>query len=96
VALALGLGLFLGLMCFLPVGKWLALAVIDEYRSEISPVKGFHCAYATLYGGPTCSAYGKQAIRERGLFAGCALLRARFRECEAASRRLEERKIASL
>jgi putative component of membrane protein insertase Oxa1/YidC/SpoIIIJ protein YidD len=76
------LALILSVACM--SSKWLVLAAIDEYRAEISPIKGFHCAYSTLHGGPTCSAYGREVIRERGLLRGGLLLLQRFRECHTA------------
>jgi putative component of membrane protein insertase Oxa1/YidC/SpoIIIJ protein YidD len=85
--------LVVGLVLLPSVPRWLVLAAIDEYRSQISPVKGYHCAYARLHGGLTCSAYGRKVIREEGLLRGWARLRRRFRDCEEAGRALALEKV---
>ncbi|MEM6664695.1 MAG: membrane protein insertion efficiency factor YidD [Pseudomonadota bacterium] len=61
-----------------------ALGGIALYQLWISPRKGFRCAHAVLHGGPGCSGFAKQAIREQGLWHAVSAIRGRFRDCRAA------------
>lgn len=64
----------------------LAVASIDLYQRNISPYKGYHCAYAQLHRGElSCSGYGRQAILDNGLLTGIKLLDRRFEFCGAAA-----------
>jgi putative component of membrane protein insertase Oxa1/YidC/SpoIIIJ protein YidD len=62
-----------------------AVAAIGGYQRYLSPHKGYHCAHAALYGGLSCSEYGKQAIQVNGLAGGLILLRERFQACHEAA-----------
>jgi putative component of membrane protein insertase Oxa1/YidC/SpoIIIJ protein YidD len=68
----------------------LAISMIVAYQRFISPYKGFHCAFRRAHGGPGCSEFGKQAIREHGFSNGIRILRQRFRECAVAAQELRE------
>ena len=70
-----------GIACLKPA----ALLAVNGYQQFISPYKGYRCAYGALYGGPSCSEFGKQAIREYGIVGGVILLRQRFRDCHDAA-----------
>lgn len=59
-----------------------ALAGIALYQRWLSPHKGFCCAHAALYGGPSCSAAIAQTIQEQGLSLSAAL--ARLAACRQA------------
>ena len=61
-----------------------ALWLIGIYQRWISPRKGFRCAHSVLHGGPGCSGFAKQAIREHGLWRAISRTRQRFRDCRAA------------
>jgi putative component of membrane protein insertase Oxa1/YidC/SpoIIIJ protein YidD len=63
----------------------LALLAISGYQQFVSPHKGWHCAFAALHRGASCSAYGKDAIARRGVIAGVSLLWERFDQCRAAA-----------
>ena len=65
--------------------KPLAFVSISAYQQLISPHKGWCCAYAALHGGPSCSAYGKEAISRHGVLVGMWLLWNRFDDCRAAA-----------
>jgi putative membrane protein insertion efficiency factor len=57
-----------------------ALAAIDSYRSHVSPhLEGFvTCRFV-----PTCSAYGREAIRKYGILAGGWRTVKRIARCNA-------------
>ena len=61
-----------------------ALLAIRVYQRWISPYKGFRCAHSVLHGGPGCSGYAAEAIRDRGLLGAIRPIRQRFRDCRAA------------
>jgi putative component of membrane protein insertase Oxa1/YidC/SpoIIIJ protein YidD len=75
----------LGLALAWLLSKPLALLAISGYQQFISPHKGWHCAYAALHRGASCSAYGKEAISRHGVIAGASLLWERFDQCRAAA-----------
>ena len=54
-------------------------------KQQLSPWRHCHCAYAALYGGPSCWAYGRQAIAQRGLVNGLVLLWQRLGDCQEAA-----------
>ncbi|GGL14024.1 membrane protein insertion efficiency factor YidD [Deinococcus radiotolerans] len=62
----------------------LALSSIDVYQRWLSPLKGFRCAHAALFGGESCSAAVQRIIREQGLTGGRAAITARFQTCQQA------------
>ena len=69
------------LACLKPV----AVASIRGYQRYLSAYKGYHCAHAFLYGGLSCSEYGKQAIEANGVLGGLILLAQRFEACHEAA-----------
>ena len=62
------------------LGARMAVAGIDAYRATISPVferSGLiHCRFR-----PSCSAYGREAIRRHGLARGAVLTASRILRC---------------
>jgi len=58
-------------------GLW----AISAYQRFVSPHKGFRCAHHARTGGPTCSNYGKQVLREFGFLDALSLLRLRLAAC---------------
>jgi putative component of membrane protein insertase Oxa1/YidC/SpoIIIJ protein YidD len=61
-----------------------ALAAIGFYQRWLSPLKGFRCAHAALYGGESCSAAVARVIGEQGLAGSASAIRARFQACRSA------------
>lgn len=61
-----------------------ALAAIGFYQRWLSPLKGFRCAHAALYGGESCSAAVARVIAEQGLTGSASAIRARFQACRSA------------
>jgi putative membrane protein insertion efficiency factor len=60
------------------LGAKTAIFFIDEYREHISPrLKGV----VTCRFKPTCSAYGREAIRKRGLLIGGTKTIVRIAKC---------------
>lgn len=62
----------------------LALVSIDGYRRHLSPLKGFRCAHAALFGGASCSQAVRDIIEREGVLGGRALAAARLRRCRSA------------
>ena len=62
-----------------------AIFLIHCYQRFISPHKGYRCAYASVYGGVSCSHAVKSIIAEEGLWDGRQRIRERFADCRAAS-----------
>ena len=60
--------------------KGLLISVISLYQKYVSPVKGTRCPYI-----PSCSAYGKEAIRIHGAFKGSLLAAWRILRCNPFS-----------
>lgn len=65
--------------------------LINFYQRQISPHKGFSCAYRILHRGESCSQYVKGVIQTRGLLPAIPLIRERFRDCQQASQILRAR-----
>lgn len=64
--------------------KKIALRAIRFYQKNLSPLKGFSCAYRVHAHGPSCSAFGHSAIEKHGVLKGLYLLRRRFDKCAYA------------
>ncbi|WP_027481290.1 membrane protein insertion efficiency factor YidD [Deinococcus pimensis] len=62
----------------------LALVGIDGYRRHLSPLKGFRCAHAALFGGASCSQAVRDIVERDGLLAGRAAVVARLDRCRSA------------
>ena len=63
-----------------------AVSAIDWYRREVSPHKGYSCAYRVYWGGRSCAGVVRAALINQGLFGGaCAAALQPFR-CYEASR----------
>jgi putative component of membrane protein insertase Oxa1/YidC/SpoIIIJ protein YidD len=69
----------------------LAIASIELQQRDLSPRKGFACAYRIAYGGESCSQYVKGAIAAEGFPRAITMARDRFRECKQASQMLQNR-----
>ena len=65
--------------------KYIAIFFINFYQRYISPYKGFQCAYASLYGGNSCSQAIKQILLEEGCIKGFHYSRSRFKRCKNAN-----------
>jgi putative component of membrane protein insertase Oxa1/YidC/SpoIIIJ protein YidD len=71
-----------------PAVGHLMVALIRGYQRFFSPYKGYACAHRVKFGGASCSEYGRQVFASAGWQAGLVKLKARFRECHAASQSL--------
>lgn len=78
-------GLLLACIVAMACLKPAAVLAICGYQQFISPYKGYRCAYGALYGGPSCSEFGKRSIQEYGVIGGLILLRQRFHACHQAA-----------
>jgi len=70
--------------------RWLTLLAlwgIRAYQRNISPHKGFACAYRVQVGAASCSTLGYRAIRRFGLRRGWTVLQQRLTRCGLAHRR---------
>jgi putative component of membrane protein insertase Oxa1/YidC/SpoIIIJ protein YidD len=63
-----------------------AVAMIRFYQRQLSPRKGFSCAYRVHTGGTSCSGYGARVIERHGVVLGSALLRRRLQACSEQHR----------
>lgn len=88
-------GMLLACLVAFACARPAAVAAIGAYQRYLSPYKGYHCAHAVLYGGLSCSEYGKQAIQANGLASGLLLLRERFRACHQAAVTLRSRQCSA-
>jgi conserved hypothetical protein YidD len=61
--------------------KKILIYFIDLYRKYLSPLKRTHCPYI-----PTCSQYGKDAIRMHGVIKGILLTVYRILRCNPFSK----------
>ncbi|MGI0488108.1 membrane protein insertion efficiency factor YidD [Pantanalinema rosaneae CENA516] len=68
-----------------------ASTLISFYQRQISPHKGFACAYRVLHGNESCSQYIKRTIQIHGLWQSLPLIRERFQACKAANQQLQQR-----
>ncbi|WP_161008145.1 membrane protein insertion efficiency factor YidD [Duganella flavida] len=66
--------------------KALALTAIKFYQRNISPHKGFCCAYAAYTSDASCSELGYRAIRRFGVWDGLFVLDRRLARCGMANR----------
>ena len=62
-----------------------ALASIEFYRTWLSPIKGFRCAWGVYSGRDTCSGIGLRAVRRAGLRRGWLLMQRQFDRCTLAA-----------
>lgn len=72
--------------------KYIAVFLINLYQQYISPYKGFCCAYASLYGGNSCSQAIKLILIEEGCLRGYSMSQSRFRDCRNANEELNRRR----
>ena len=61
-----------------------AAAAIGAYRRYLSPYKGFCCAYRTVTGRRSCSAYALAVVERLGALALLQALPRQFARCKAA------------
>ncbi|XGV97311.1 MAG: membrane protein insertion efficiency factor YidD [Leptolyngbya sp. BL-A-14] len=66
-----------------------ASTFISIYQKQISPHKGFSCAYRILHRNESCSQYAKRIISELGIGQAMPLIQQRFRACKAANQTLK-------
>ena len=62
-----------------------AIRCITWYQREVSPGKGFSCAYRVRWGGHSCSGAVKDAFERGGLFGGIVALPVQAGRCFAAA-----------
>ncbi|NOS75861.1 MAG: membrane protein insertion efficiency factor YidD [Methyloglobulus sp.] len=73
-----------------------AVNSIEWYQTELSPKKGFCCAYRIRHKGLSCSAVVKQAFISRGFVSGIHELFAQATRCRIAAIGLAEESRDSL
>lgn len=79
------IGIFAIIFIALIFSKNVALAGIDIYQKFVSPHKGWHCAFSSIFKGDlSCSAYGKNAIENYGVIEGIFKILDRFEACRLA------------
>ncbi|XHX77784.1 MAG: membrane protein insertion efficiency factor YidD [Stenomitos frigidus ULC029] len=66
-----------------------ASTFIHLYQKQLSPYKGFSCAYRVLHRSESCSQYTKRVILEMGIGQALPLVQQRFRACKAANQMLK-------
>ncbi len=66
-----------------------ASTFIHLYQKQLSPHKGFSCAYRVLHCSESCSQYTKRAISELGIGQALPLIQQRFQACKAANQTLK-------
>ena len=70
-----------------------AVRCIDWYQRNVSPRKGFSCAYRVRWRGDSCSGEVKRAFERGGLFCGLAALPVQAGRCHAAAQWLSEKRM---
>ncbi len=58
--------------------------IIEFYQKRISPIKGFQCAYRSLYGGASCSEHIKYLIKTFGFRISLRKVYNRLIDCRGA------------
>jgi putative component of membrane protein insertase Oxa1/YidC/SpoIIIJ protein YidD len=66
-----------------------AAACIHLYQKQLSPYKGFSCAYRVLHRSESCSQYTKHLLSELGIGQALPLIQQRFQACKAANQTLK-------
>ncbi|WP_368011668.1 membrane protein insertion efficiency factor YidD [Laspinema palackyanum] len=64
---------------------------IHWYQKNLSPRKGYSCAYRSLHHGESCSCYVKNILSEQNLLTSISLANQRFSECAQAEKILRIR-----
>ena len=67
-----------------------AVSAINWYQREISPKKGFCCAYHVLHGQDSCSNVVKKAFHNHGTIAGVLSVFSQAKKCYSAFVALSE------
>ena len=65
-------------------------ALIRFYQRQLSPRKGYRCAYGVLHGTGTCSSIGLQIMEQQGFWAFWRKMPLQFEACRAAAINLDE------
>jgi len=66
--------------------------LIRLYQTQLSPRKGFRCAYSLEHGGPGCSGAVLEILETKGLILGMPSIRNRFQQCSVAAEEREKRR----
>lgn len=72
--------------------KYIAVFFINLYQKYVSPYKGFRCAYASIYGGDSCSQAVKKILLDEGVVKGFYSSQSRFRNCRNANEERRKRR----
>lgn len=70
----------------------LAIALIDAYRTWVSPYKGFRCAYGARGGKVTCSCFGLRVFKRTTPLKALGVLKKRLDLCRLAYEEHKEKK----
>lgn len=65
-----------------------ALGAIRCYKTRISHLKGYRCAYGVTH-GITCSTVGENLVKEHGIMKARPLIRQQFKDCQAEYEKLK-------
>lgn len=68
----------------------ISVRLIDFYQKNISPHKGYCCAYRVLHGEDSCSEYVKNVFLHQNLQDCIKLSRERFNQCAKAEIELKQ------
>lgn len=71
---------------------------LQQYRTKLSPKKGFRCAHNAAFGQGSCSEFSCEMIEAHSLVEGVAKTLSRLRECKKAATMLavsSEEQVAS-
>jgi putative component of membrane protein insertase Oxa1/YidC/SpoIIIJ protein YidD len=69
----------------------LLMAAIRGYKRQLSPRKGFACAYRVHLGACSCSTLGLRAISRYGAWRGLGVLQLRLQQCAVVARQRRAR-----
>ena len=74
---------------FMTLFRHLILSFISLYQKYISPVKGYKCAYGSLYKNGTCSSRIYEIVKYAPLKDMRSKISSQFQACEFASKTME-------
>ena len=72
--------------------RYTIAGAISGYQRHISPHKGYCCAHRVLYGGLSCSEYGRRTVLRYGVVRFLLLQARRFTRCAGAYAALQTRR----
>jgi|GEM_PF-1472381 putative component of membrane protein insertase Oxa1/YidC/SpoIIIJ protein YidD len=70
--------------------KHAGAALIRVYQRQLSPRKGYRCAYGVLHESGTCSSIGLSIMEQQGFWAFWRKMPLQFEACRVAAATLED------